>query len=123
MTRKKEIGNGGDRQGLSCYLLVAVTMKRLAEMFTAERARLEGQWDRGGNVSTEELRLALRRCRSFFGRCSRCNKVGAAGLIGNAILARINNHAALETEQRRGQTTLIVEAMKTGKPEDANSAV
>jgi hypothetical protein len=48
--------------------LVAVTMKRLAEMFAAERARLEGQWDRGDNVSTEDLRLALRRYRSFFGR-------------------------------------------------------
>jgi hypothetical protein len=48
--------------------LVLETMKRLAEVFAAERARLEGQWDRGGNVSTEDLRLALRRYRSFFGR-------------------------------------------------------
>jgi len=48
--------------------LVAVAMKRLAEMFAAERARLEGQWDCGNNVSTENLRLALRRYRSFFGR-------------------------------------------------------
>jgi hypothetical protein len=48
--------------------LVAVAMKRLAEMFTAERARLEAQWDRGDNVSTEDLRLALQRYRSFFGR-------------------------------------------------------
>jgi hypothetical protein len=48
--------------------LVAVTMKRLAEMFAAERTRLEGQWDRGDDVSTEDLRLALRRYRSFFGR-------------------------------------------------------
>ena len=48
--------------------LVATTMKRLAEMFAAERTRLEGQWDRGDNVSTEDLRLALRRYRSFFGR-------------------------------------------------------
>ena len=47
---------------------VAVTMKRLAEMFAAERAKLEEQWDRGDNVSTEDLRLALRRYRSFFGR-------------------------------------------------------
>jgi hypothetical protein len=45
-----------------------MAMKRLAEMFAAERARLEGQWDRGDNVSTEDLRLALRRYRSFFGR-------------------------------------------------------
>jgi hypothetical protein len=48
--------------------LVALTMKRLAEMFAAERAKLESQWDRGDNVSTEDLRLALRRYRSFFGR-------------------------------------------------------
>jgi hypothetical protein len=48
--------------------LVAVAMKRLAEMFAAERTKLEGQWDRGDSVSTEELRLALRRYRSFFGR-------------------------------------------------------
>jgi hypothetical protein len=43
-------------------------MKRLAEMFAAERAKLEGQWDRGDDGSTEELRLTLRRYRSFFGR-------------------------------------------------------
>ena len=48
--------------------LVAGAMKRLAEMFANERARLEGQWDRGDNVFTEDLRLALRRYRSFFGR-------------------------------------------------------
>ena len=48
--------------------LVAVTMQRLAEMFAEERAKLEGQWDRGDSVSTEDLRLALRRYRSFFGR-------------------------------------------------------
>jgi hypothetical protein len=34
--------------------LVALAMKRLAGMFAAERARLEGQWDRGDNVSTED---------------------------------------------------------------------
>ena len=48
--------------------LVAGAMKRLAEMFAVERAKLEGQWDRGDDVSTEDLRLALRRYRSFFGR-------------------------------------------------------
>jgi hypothetical protein len=48
--------------------LVAGTMKRLAEVFADERAKLEGQWDRGDGVSTEDLRLALRRYRSFFGR-------------------------------------------------------
>ena len=48
--------------------LVAGAMKRLAEVFAEERARLEGQWDRGDNVSTEDLRVAMRRYRSFFRR-------------------------------------------------------
>lgn len=48
--------------------LVAETMKRLAEIFADEREQLEHEWDRGGDVSTEDLRLALRRYRSFFGR-------------------------------------------------------
>ncbi len=48
--------------------LVASTMKRLAEVFADERAKLEKQWDRGDNVSTEELRIALQRYRSFFQR-------------------------------------------------------
>ncbi len=48
--------------------LVAETMKRLAEMFSQERARLEGQWDRGDNVTTEDLRVALQRYRAFFDR-------------------------------------------------------
>jgi hypothetical protein len=48
--------------------LVASAIKRMAEMFADEKARLEGQWDRGGDVSTEDLRQALRRYRSFFGR-------------------------------------------------------
>ena len=36
--------------------LVAETMKRMAEMFAQERGNLEGQWDRGDNVTTEDLR-------------------------------------------------------------------
>jgi hypothetical protein len=48
--------------------LVAGAMKRLAEGFAAERERLEKQWDRGDSISTEDLRLALRRYRAFFGR-------------------------------------------------------
>jgi hypothetical protein len=48
--------------------LVASTIKRLAEVFADERQKLEGQWTRGESVSTEDLRLALRRYRSFFGR-------------------------------------------------------
>lgn len=48
--------------------LVADLMQRLATSFSEERQRLEGQWDRGDDVSTEDLRVALTRYRSFFDR-------------------------------------------------------
>lgn len=48
--------------------LVADVMKRLAEGFTSERTGLEKQWDRGDNVTTEDLRIALQKYRSFFDR-------------------------------------------------------
>jgi hypothetical protein len=48
--------------------LIANAVKRIAEQFAAERAKLENQWSQGDNVSTEELRQALRRYRSFFDR-------------------------------------------------------
>jgi len=48
--------------------LVAQTMKRLAEIFSDERKKMESQWDRGDDVSTEDLRMALHRYRSFFNR-------------------------------------------------------
>jgi hypothetical protein len=48
--------------------LVAAVMQRLAEGFANERSGLEKQWDRGADVSTEELRVALQRYRSFFDR-------------------------------------------------------
>lgn len=48
--------------------LVAEAIKRLAGVFADERQKLERQWDRGDNVSTEDLRVALQRYRAFFGR-------------------------------------------------------
>ena len=48
--------------------LVASVMQDLARGFANERERLEKQWDRGDNVSTEDLRIALQRYRSFFDR-------------------------------------------------------
>lgn len=48
--------------------LVADVMKRLAESFARERDNLDHQWDHGDNVTTEDLRLALQRYRSFFDR-------------------------------------------------------
>ena len=48
--------------------LVAAVMQRLAEGFANERSGLEKQWESGDNVSTEDLRIALQRYRSFFDR-------------------------------------------------------
>ena len=48
--------------------LVASLMTRLAQIFADERGNLEHEWDKGGEVSTEDLRVALRRYRSFFDR-------------------------------------------------------
>lgn len=51
--------------------LVAQVIKRLSEVFADERSHLEGQWgraDRDDQASTESLRLALRKYRSFFER-------------------------------------------------------
>jgi hypothetical protein len=48
--------------------LVAEVIKRLADSFARERSKLEGQWGRGDNVSTEDLRVALQRYRAFFDR-------------------------------------------------------
>ena len=48
--------------------LVSQVGTRLTEVFTRERSTLEGQWTKGDNVSTEDLRIALTRYRSFFHR-------------------------------------------------------
>lgn len=48
--------------------LVAQVIKRLSEVFADERTRLEGQWGHEDQVSTEDLRQALRKYRSFFER-------------------------------------------------------
>jgi hypothetical protein len=48
--------------------LVSEIMKRLTDVFAEERAGLEKHWGRGENVSTEDLRIALKRYRSFFER-------------------------------------------------------
>jgi len=48
--------------------LIAQVMKSLAETFSNERAKLEAQVDQTDKASTENLRVALRRYRSFFER-------------------------------------------------------
>jgi hypothetical protein len=48
--------------------LVAEVVQSLTTSFTDERSRLERQWSQGEDVSTEDLRQALQRYRSFFER-------------------------------------------------------
>jgi hypothetical protein len=48
--------------------LVSEMIKRLSDVFAHERAALEKHWVRGENASTEDLRVALKRYRSFFER-------------------------------------------------------
>ncbi|MER5699325.1 hypothetical protein ACFY1B_46260 [Streptomyces mirabilis] len=48
--------------------LVADVMQRLAATFADHKQELEGQWSRGEQANTEDLRLALRHYRSFFNR-------------------------------------------------------
>jgi hypothetical protein len=48
--------------------LVEDAIKHLSDSFASARAAMERGWDRGEDVSTEDLRLALQRYRAFFGR-------------------------------------------------------
>ena len=48
--------------------LVAQVVEQLTRGFSDARARLENQWARGEEASTEDLRLALKRYRDFFQR-------------------------------------------------------
>jgi hypothetical protein len=48
--------------------LVEDLMHRLSQTFADERASLESQWEQGADASTEDLRIAMQRYRSFFTR-------------------------------------------------------
>lgn len=48
--------------------LVGQVVERVITQFAQQRAVLERQWDRGDQVTTEDLRLALQRYREFFQR-------------------------------------------------------
>jgi hypothetical protein len=48
--------------------LVADVVERLTTGFSEARSRLEAQWDRGEEASTEDLRQTLKRYREFFER-------------------------------------------------------
>lgn len=48
--------------------LVSEVIQELSHRFAQERQGLEHQWSGGGDVSTEDLRMALRHYRDFFQR-------------------------------------------------------
>jgi hypothetical protein len=48
--------------------LVLEVVQDLQTTFGSERSSLEAQWQSGEDVQTEDLRVALRRYRSFFDR-------------------------------------------------------
>jgi len=48
--------------------LVSDVIEQITQMFGNEHSSLEGQWNQGNDVSTEDLRKALQRYRSFFNR-------------------------------------------------------
>ena len=48
--------------------LVTEAINELSKGFSSQREKLEQQWHREQDVSTEDLRLAFRRYRSFFER-------------------------------------------------------
>jgi len=48
--------------------LVSEVVEKITRMFADEHSSLEGQWKKGDDVSTEDLRKALQHYRSFFNR-------------------------------------------------------
>jgi hypothetical protein len=48
--------------------LVTEVIDQITQMFEHEHSTLEGQWNQGSEVSTEDLRQALQHYRSFFNR-------------------------------------------------------
>jgi len=48
--------------------LVADVIKNITRTFSDKRMGLENQWKREDKVSTEDLRVAMKRYRSFFNR-------------------------------------------------------
>ena len=48
--------------------LVSEVIEQITQTFTNEHSSLKNQWNQGNDISTEDLRKALQRYRSFFNR-------------------------------------------------------
>jgi hypothetical protein len=57
-----------ERSVAEANVLVSDLTERLVGSFRSEQTRLQAQWERGDEVSTEELRVILQRYRTFFDR-------------------------------------------------------
>ena len=57
-----------ERSVAEANVLVSDLTERLVSNFRSEQTRLQEQWERGDEVSTEELRVILQRYRMFFDR-------------------------------------------------------
>jgi hypothetical protein len=49
-------------------VLVTEVIEQISKMFASELSSLEGQWNQGNEISTEDLRQTIQRYRSFFNR-------------------------------------------------------
>jgi hypothetical protein len=49
-------------------VLVSEVVDHITQVFANEHSSLEGQWNQGNDVSTEDLRKALQHYRTFFNR-------------------------------------------------------
>jgi hypothetical protein len=58
--------------------LVVRVINSITENFASERTSLEDQWNRGKEASTEDLRIAMKRYRSFFNRLLTLESPGTA---------------------------------------------
>ena len=56
--------------------LVAQVINSITENFARERDSLEEQWNQGEEASTEDLRIAIKRYRSFFNRLLTLESMG-----------------------------------------------
>ena len=81
--------------------LVAELMQKLAQSFSKQRNDLEHQWDASANVSTEDLRVALTRYRSFSRGYCRCNARRGAACCAPTRTGSVSGGRSCQVFERR----------------------
>jgi hypothetical protein len=97
--------------------LVNDAIERLSAVFARQRSALQREWDKDGNVSTEQLRQTLQLYRSFFNRLLAVSSpmTGAqreAGLTKDqaAALAQEEERANIVDQQTMGSAAQAVDS-------------